>query len=372
MSEKRSLVIQPGKRFGIVTVPSSKSIAHREIIASLLSGFDIRDNQIRGWSDDLRATRTCLKRILNGKKEWPCQESGTTLRLLYPLTKVMKAVGDFVKKGRLAERPMIDFDLRNPIVILSGDVSSQFISGILFAAPLIFWKREVCSQLEIKLTSPLQSASYVKLTENILKDSGIVFSKPDDMTWHVPGWQHYRLWQGRGVVEGDWSQAAFFVCMDTTANLDYIKIKGLNYGSDQGDRAVVDLLSMEKIDASQIPDIVPALAARAASKAYTTIFTNCKRLRYKECDRLEAVKEMINSVGGWAEVENDDTLIVRGIGKKLPGGHVKTFGDHRIAMSAAVLASYASGPIEIDDKTVVSKSYPKFWEDFDSLAILPF
>lgn len=365
----KRLVIAPGRRYGHVTIPSSKSIAHREIIVSLLSGFDVRDEQIRGWSDDLKATRVCLKRMLNGKHEWPCKESGTTLRLLTPLVDVLNCDGKFIKEGRLAERPMLDFDLRNlknGQLTLPGDISSQFVSGVLFAAPLVPWKLGKCDHLELKLTSPLQSASYVKLTENILKDSGIKFSKPDDSTWIIPGWQRYRLWQGRGVVEGDWSQAAFFVCMDA----DNIKIDGLNWGSAQGDRAVADLLTSEEIDASQIPDAIPALAAKMASMAWTTRFTNCKRLKYKECDRLEATCNMINAVGGSARVEGDDTLVVVGTWpKRLCGGEVKTCGDHRIAMAAAVLANYACGPIEIDDADVVSKSYPKFWDDFNALKV---
>lgn len=362
----KRLVIKPGRRYGRVVVPSSKSIAHREIIASLLSGFDVRDEQIRGWSDDLRATQVCLKRMLNGKHEWPCRESGTTLRLLSPIAKVLGLEGEFIKEGRLGKRPMLDFDFGTGSISLPGDISSQFVSGILFAAPLIGWKPGNHDHLVLKLSSPLQSASYVRLTESILKESGIKFSKPDDMTWNIPGQQRYRLWKGRGVVEGDWSQAAFFVCMDHYN----IKLDGLNWGSDQGDRAVADLLISQEIDASQIPDAIPALAARMASMTWTTRFTNCKRLKYKECDRLEATCNMITAVGGNARVEGDDTLVVTGTWpKRLRGGEVKTCGDHRIAMAAAVLASYASGPIEIDDASVVSKSYPKFWDDFNSLKV---
>lgn len=348
MSGDRSRVIAPGARKGRVTVPSSKSIAHREIIAAALSG--VEGPVVRGESNDTRATRACLESMMSGGSVWPCGESGSTLRFLTPIAGVMGWKGEFMCEGRLAERPRMPFEKKSRYEI-AGDVSSQFVSGLLMALPLASWDSE------ISVKGELQSSAYVALTEDVLEAAGIRFAK-SGMTWKIKGGQKYAIGGGR-EVEGDWSQAAFFLAMG-------VEVDGLNPHSRQGDRAVTELLGRNLVDASPVPDLVPALAAHAAFHEGEKRFVNCARLRIKESDRLESTCAMVNSAGGEAVIEGD-TLLVKGR-KTLPGGVVRTFGDHRIAMAAAVLACGSSGPVTVDDAGVVAKSYPGFWEDFDALA----
>ena len=347
-SDATRRLILPGVRRGRMTVPSSKSVAHREIIAAALSG--VAEPKIRGMSKDLEATRNCLKAMMSGGGEWPCGESGSTLRFLTPIAGVMGWKGRFLCEGRLAERPQMPFE-RKSRYIIPGNVSSQFVTGLLMALPLADWDSE------IEVEGRLESAAYVGLTESVLRAAGIRFEKPADGRWRIPGGQRYRIAGGR-EVEGDWSQAAFFLAMG-------VEVDGLNFDSVQGDRAVMTLLDSHMVDASPVPDLIPALAAHAAFRPGMTQFINCGRLRFKESDRLESTAAMINAVGGSANVVGD-SLVVTGV-ERLHGGEVKTRGDHRIAMSAAVLACGASGPVVVDDATVVAKSYPGFWQDFDGL-----
>lgn len=357
------MIIKHGKRSGVVDIPSSKSISHRIIIASLLSGIEVKDELVRGWSDDLKATRDCLRAILSGEEhEWHCKESGTTLRLLEPIAGVLGVTGKFICEGRLGSRPRMPFDKKS-VYELPGDISSQFISGLLLALPLASWDSE------IKLTTPLQSQAYVKLTEDALSMSNVRFTKnADGLSWKIPGNQKYSLEiPASCCIEGDWSQATFFLAMSSFDS--GIVVKGLNMHSSQGDKAILELLDKYEVDASQVPDLVPALAAHIAGQPGKRVaFYNCERLRLKECDRLEAVRDMIEAVGGQAEIDDSGSNLLV-YGKELDGGKVKTFGDHRIAMAAAVLATWSSRDIEIDDADVVSKSYPEFWNDFNRLKI---
>ncbi len=330
-------VIQPGRRCGTVTVPSSKSIAHRELIAAALSGAE--PPLIRGESKDTLATRNCLKAMMSGESVWPCGESGTTLRLLEPIAGVMGWKGAFKCEGRLGERPRMPFEKKSRYVI-PGNISSQFISGLLMALPLADWDSEIV------IDGPLQSEAYVRLTENTLRASGIVFDKVGQ-TYFVKGGQRYRFASG-GEVEGDWSQAAFFLAMG-------VEVKGLKADSHQGDKAVVELLgSIRKgegmIDVAQTPDLYPVLAATAAAMGRDVSFTGTERLRLKESDRIASTAALIEAVKN--------------------GQPVNAFGDHRIAMSAAVMACYSKVPVMVDGAECVAKSYPGFWDDFESLAVL--
>lgn len=343
--------IAPGKRCGRVVVPSSKSIAHREIIAAAMSG--VEGPLVRGESRDTLATRACLKAMMAGESVWPCGESGSTLRFLTPLAGVMGWQGEFRREGRLADRPQMLFEKKDRYVV-AGDVSSQFVSGLLMALPLASWDSV------ITVEGRLESSAYVDLTEDVLREAGISFAKPSPGTWEIPGGQRYRIAGGR-EVEGDWSQAAFFLAMGVEA-------AGLKADSRQGDRAVTELLDSRLVDAAPVPDLIPALAAHAASREGETRFINCARLRLKESDRLESTCAMIDSVGGSARIEGDELSVIGG--RPLTGGRVRTFGDHRIAMAAAVLATYAAAPVIVDDATVVAKSYPGFWDDFDALDIV--
>ncbi len=338
-------VIPPGRRCGTVTVPSSKSIAHRELIAAALSG--VEPPVIRGESKDTLATRNCLKAMMSGESVWPCGESGTTLRLLEPIAGVMGWKGSFKCEGRLGERPRMPFEKRDRYVI-PGNISSQFISGLLMALPLADWDSEIV------IEGPLQSEAYVRLTEDTLRASGIDFDKVGQ-TWFVKGGQRYRF-AGGGEVEGDWSQAAFFLAMG-------VEVKGLKADSHQGDKAVVDLLAAiggatsrggdipvaATLDVSQTPDLYPCLAATAAATEREVAFTGTERLRLKESDRIASTAALIEAVKS--------------------GKPVNTFGDHRIAMSAAVMACYSKIPVTVEGAECVAKSYPGFWDDFESLEV---
>ena len=337
-------VIQPGKRKGTVTVPSSKSIAHRELIAAALSGAE--PPIIRGESKDTLATRNCLKAMMSGDPVWPCGESGTTLRLLEPIAGVMGWKGEFKCEGRLGERPRMPFERKERYVV-PGNVSSQFVSGLLMALPLADWDSEIV------MDGPLQSEGYVRLTEDILAQSGIRVARLDgpNLGWRVPGRQRYAFKSGF-EVEGDWSQAAFFLAMG-------VEVKGLDPESHQGDRAVVELLrriweiretnerSPKAIDLSQTPDLYPALAAYGSSISSGATFIGTERLRLKESDRIVSTAAMIDAVNH--------------------GEPVNPWNDHRIAMAAAVMACYSRIPVLVDHAECVAKSYPGFWQDFDAL-----
>ena len=329
-------VIQPGRRCGTVMVPSSKSIAHRELIAAALSGAE--PPIIRGESKDTLATRNCLRAMMSGDSVWPCGESGTTLRLLEPIAGVMGWKGGFKCEGRLGERPRMPFEKKSRYVI-PGNVSSQFISALLMALPLADWDSEII------IDGLLQSEAYVRLTEDTLQASGIDFDKVGQ-TYFVKGGQRYRFVGGR-EVEGDWSQAAFFLAMG-------VEVKGLKADSHQGDKAVVELLECIRkgegtIDVAQTPDLYPVLAATAAALGKSVTFTGTERLRLKESDRIASTAVLIESVKN--------------------GKPVNTFGDHRIAMSAAVMACYSNVSVTVEGAECVAKSYPGFWDDFESLEV---
>ena len=339
-------VIEPGRRSGTVTVPSSKSIAHRELIAAALSGAE--PPVIRGESKDTLATRDCLKAMMSGDPVWPCGESGTTLRLLEPIAGVMGWKGEFKCEGRLGERPRMPFEKKSRYVI-PGNISSQFISGLLMALPLADWDSEIV------IEGPLQSEAYVRLTEDTLRASGIEVgaecptprANSADRCWKIRGGQRYHF-AGGGEVEGDWSQAAFFLAMG-------VEVKGLKSGSHQGDKAVVELLAAIRggamtVDVAQTPDLYPCLAAYAAVTERDVTFTGTERLRLKESDRIASTAALIESVKN--------------------GKPVNTFGDHRIAMSAAVMACYSKIPVTVEGAECVAKSYPGFWDDFESLEVL--
>ena len=356
--------IVPGRRTGTVTIPSSKSIAHRELIAAALSGSE--PPIIRGESKDTLATRACLKAMMTGDPIWPCGESGTTLRLLEPIAGVMGWKGEFKCEGRLGERPRMPFEKKTRFVV-PGNVSSQFVSGLLMALPLADWDSEIV------VDGPLQSEAYVRLTEDTLRASGIELvaegqtsrANFEERRWKIRGGQRYRF-DGGGEVEGDWSQAAFFLAMG-------VEVKGLKTDSHQGDRAVVDFLKAidaapssrrfdpdhatsrggdipvsATLDVSQTPDLYPCLAAYAAATNRAVAFTGTERLRLKESDRLASTAALIGSVKA--------------------GRPVNAFGDHRIAMSAAVMACYSEVPVTVEGAECVAKSYPGFWDDFESLA----
>lgn len=356
-------ILQPGQRAGSVKIPCSKSLAHRYLIAAALTKFCGNGHSrvwIERYSDDLNATFGCIHAILRGDSLWPCGESASTLRFLTPVAGVLGRKGQFLPEGRLAERPMIPFEKRDEYFI-PGDISSQFVSGLLMALPLAY------EDSTVRVKGRLQGAPYVKLTEQVLAESGIDIGRedtPDGPVWHIRGRQRYNV-RKQVEVEGDWSQAAFWLAMG-------VRAEGLSPDSIQGDRVVTDLLGKlgngAVIDVADIPDLVPPLAAKAAIAQGQTRFVNAGRLRLKESNRLLTTAALINAVGGRARITDRDELIIDGV-ERLPGGVADSRGDHRIAMAAAVLANYAKRPVTVLNAECVAKSYPGFWEDFDSLAI---
>lgn len=417
--------ISPSALAGAVNVPSSKSMGHREIIcAALAQGISRIDNI--SMSDDIRATLRCLN-ALGVKSELTagkfkgrsavkiygagtvkatgavcdCGESGSTLRFLLPLGALCGAPVTFSGAGRLGERPMKPyydiFDAQGvkyapeqglPVTVngrlhsgkftLPGNVSSQFISGLLFALPLLD------GDSEIIITTPLESQSYVDLTLAALAKYGIKVQNNNYQNFVVPGKQQYQ--SGNADVEGDWSQAAFWLvagCLNGK-----ITCGGADVNSLQGDRVVKDILTAmggrifaadgglqaetsslqaAVIDAADCPDIIPVLTVAAAVAQGTTKIINAGRLRIKECDRLHAIAAELNKLGADV-VEEAESLTVHGKPQGLCGGRVSAWNDHRIAMSMAVASLVCREPVIIDGCESVKKSYPAFWQDFALLG----
>ena len=305
----------------------------------------------------------------------------------------------FHMEGRLPERPLHPFDevliahgmhihqtgaelhvsgkLLAGSFALPGNVSSQYLSGLLFALPLL------PGSSTLTITGALQSASYLAMTEDAVLSSGICFSKSQNV-FTIPGNQAYCLPNGL-AAEGDWSGAAFFLCAGALSDTG-IFASGLQETSRQADRAVLELLSRFgaevraetggvfvrksslhgiSIDAGAIPDLIPAVAAVAAYAEGETNITNAARLRLKESDRLHTVAETINALGGQAK-ELPDGLVITGT-PRLTGGTADSFGDHRIAMLAAVLAGGCREPVTVLGAQGTSKSYPEFWQTLDQL-----
>ena len=384
------VTIIPSKLRGTVTPPSSKSVAHRALIAAALSGgFSTISNL--GDSKDIQATQNCLSALKTGQPTGEdglplldCGESGSTLRFLIPLSLVMWGGGRFTGQGRLMERPQgpyfslfqekgIFYQQKDGVLTvrgtlnpgrysLPGDVSSQFITGLLFALPLLG------GDSEIVLTTPLESRGYVDLTMDVLNRFGIQIEEREN-GFHVPGSQHY---ESRDfTVEADWSQAAFWYAANFAGG--QVNIQGLNMDSRQGDREVaLDYWKLARpgdveLDVSQCPDLLPPLAAMAAVRAGKTVFSHAARLRMKESDRLSTVAAALRALGGQAE-EGPDSLTVWGMEQLPGGGRVDCANDHRIAMMAAVCAAYARKPTELLGAECVKKSYPEFWDHFVQLG----
>lgn len=388
-------IVYPGRLEGSVRVPPSKSAAHRALIAAALSDGPCVI-LLPALNRDIEATIACLS-ALGAAFEWSgascrvtpvsrvpagatldCGESGSTLRFLLPVACALGADARFVGHGRLPERPNavladalrshgagIDSDrlpmrAQGPILPgtyeLPGNVSSQYVTGLLFALPLLD------GDSEIALTSRLESAAYVDMTLGALARFGIRV-EATERGWRVPGGQRYHA-PGKLEIEGDWSAAAFWLAANRMGSR--IALEGLSDRTAQGDRAILELLGKPEIDASGVPDLVPILAATAATLPQRTVITGAARLRLKESDRLAATANLINCLGGQCAV-TEDGLVIDG-GRPLHGGRVDGCNDHRIVMSAAILALSASGPVTIMDAGAVEKSYPDFFDDFIRLG----
>jgi 3-phosphoshikimate 1-carboxyvinyltransferase len=342
-----------------------------------------------------------------GTRIAPCGESGSTLRFLMPLALDGHGPVRFEGSARLLERPLDPYrqlfaeqgrgqsgnhgiewiSQRGAITLqgqlhtgsfgLPGDVSSQFISGLLFALPRLPGDSVVC------LTGPVESRGYIELTLSALAQAGVEGFWTDERTLRVPGGQTPRA--GAFAVEGDWSHAAFYLVAGLVGGP--LRLTGLHRESLQGDRAVVEILrgmggkiAWEdggctaqpstlrggSIDASQVPDLVPALAVAACAAHGRTVIHGAARLRIKESDRLAALCAELSALGAKIS-EQADGLVIDGHGA-LPGGGVGSHNDHRIAMALAVAAALCEGPVELTGGESVAKSAPAFWEEYALLG----
>lgn len=419
----KSVKIMPSKLQGTINVPPSKSMAHRAVICgglaagkSCISNIDLSDDLI-ATIEGMKALGSEIEKssrgfIINGTKflgnanadftsAIDCNESGTTLRLLIPISLVKENSVVFAGRGNLGKRPLdlyyeifekhgisyeYDKDGLNLKVKgsmkpgeykIRGDVSSQFISGLLLTLPLLE------GDSKIVVTTNLESKGYVDLTMDMQKKFGIDIQQNKSGEFYIKGKQIYRPVDY--AVEGDFSQGAFYLVAGALGN--NITCKGLNIDSLQGDKAVLEIIqamggrvetrgdSIQThgaythgivIDGSQFPDIIPILAVLGALSRGTTKIVNAERLRIKECDRLKAICEGLGNLG--ADIrELEDGLIINGR-ECLDGGVADSWNDHRIAMSLAIASTRCKNAATITNSHAVKKSYPGFWDDFKSLG----
>ncbi len=379
--------ITPHLLRGSVTPPPSKSQSHRFLIAAALAGEQACVHHLAD-SRDIQATTRCLRTLLDPQADDPlldCGESGSTLRFLLPLALVLRGGGRFTGQGRLLDRPQgpyaaifaqqgADFRREGQILSLSGrlspgvyqlpgDVSSQFVSGLLFALPLL-WEDS-----EIRLTSPLESRSYVDMTLEALSAFHVQAQwSPDGQSLLVPGGQRYT--PAQVTVEGDWSQAAFWYAANfLNCALD---VQGLRPDSAQGDRVIRDFYTQlaqpgeAVLDLADCPDLLPPLAVMAALREGDTRMVKAQRLRLKESDRLRTTADLLKALGGQAE-ETEDGLLIHGV-PQLRGGTVDGANDHRIVMAAAIAAAACTESVTILGAEAVEKSYPSFFTTYSRLG----
>ncbi len=412
---------RPSKIAGSVHIPPSKSAAHRALLCAALCEEDCLVSPI-DTSEDMTATLNGIRAMgktvdfsdgavyISGREPVTeaivdCGESGSTLRFLIPVFAAFGITATFIGRGRLPERPIgvyaellpqhgvkvetgggLPFTvcgrLQSGNYSLPGNISSQFITGLLLALPML------SGDSTVTLTTPLESKGYVDLTVGILHDFGVEI-RETDTGWFVPGGQKYT--RNRYTVEGDWSQAAFFLALAAVSG-GPVEMSGLSGNSLQGDKACAALwrqfgsaVSEEggvlkasnenadqpfrglrgiTVDASQIPDMVPALAVTAAFAEGETVVYNAARLRMKESDRLSAMENALNTLG--ADVKSTpDGLIIRGK-PHLIGGKAEGQNDHRIVMALA--AAGCDCPVTVTDAQSIRKSYPGFFRDLAAIG----
>jgi 3-phosphoshikimate 1-carboxyvinyltransferase len=359
------MFLKPGLRKGLVTPPASKSHLHRILIADFLAGSNKLLQEIASDPDDIKATKRCLKALASDDEsvELHCGESGSTLRFLAPLAAALGKKAVFKKEGRLAQRPSIEYSsISGGKHILPGNVSSQFVTGLLFSLPLLD------EGGEIEFEGKLESRGYVDLTIGVLRDSGIDVIEKENGGFIIPGKQKFSR-PKHLEAEVDWSGAAFWLTANNIGN--DIAIHGLNNDSIQPDRSIVDALENigGEIDVSQFPDSFPALTVAAACAAgKTTSFIGIERLRMKESDRAAAMESALGKFGVKTIVTQKKFTVFGE--ESLNGGKFESFGDHRIAMSIAIGATRCKSSVEIDNVSCAAKSYPEFFTQFENLDFI--
>jgi len=416
---------------GSVDAMFSKSHLHRLMIAAALYGSDTEIFYRGGQSEDITATLQCLRalqcqiddsepsklRIRGIGTVCPqeihrlfCKESGSTLRFLLPVVCALGIPAEFYPEGRLPRRPLsplreelighgceiaepgavpltVRGRLNGGIFEITGGVSSQYITGLMLALPLLK------TESEIRIIGKLESRPYVDMTRDVLDRFGVQIAESGSSIIICPAARQ----AGKQIfyADGDWSNAAFWLTAGAIGT-GKICVTGLSLSSKQGDKAILDLLKRFgaaaqitqtknglcditvfpsklhgiEIDAADIPDLVPILSLAAAAAEGTTVIRGAGRLRLKESDRLQAVSEVLGSLG--ADIrQTDDGLIINGTRKyqgfPLQGGTVSSFNDHRIAMTAGIAGTVSRDPVTILQAEAVNKSYPNFWNDYNIL-----
>ncbi len=396
-----NVTIKPSVAFGAINAPPSKSCAHRLLIcAALAKGESVIDNI--GTNDDIIATISCLKELgakieINGNKvkisgiegfdkkdniKLFCNESGSTLRFLIPLSLVYSNRICFTGSQRLLERPQSVYEelftesgcylrkeenalvaggeLKSGIYSMRGDVSSQFLTGLLFTLPLLY------GDSEIVLTTALQSAPYVDITIDVLSRFGVKIEKTEGNRFFIKGNQKY-LPQNLSV-EGDWSNAAFLDAFNLIGG--EVTVTGMNNGSFQGDKVYRRFYEELKkgaptLDISDCPDLGPVLIS-CATLCNGAVLKGTKRLKIKESDRGVSMQTELSKFGVDIIV-NEDEIIIPDVEIKAPKQILNCHNDHRIAMALAVMCSKVGGTLE--NAQCVNKSYPEFFNDIKTLGV---
>lgn len=372
--------IQASRAVGRITAPPSKSMAHRLLIAAGLAGDESLVSGI-DWSEDLLATRDCLHALRTGETLC-CRESGSTLRFFIPLALLGAAPLTFTGSQRLMSRPLGVYEelcrdqglafvqkgrelsvcgpLRPGLFELPGDVSSQFVTGLLFALP------QLAGESVIALRPPVESRSYIELTLAALRLFGVEAAWVDEHTLRVPGSQRYL--PRRVQVEGDWSNGAFLSAFNLLGG--DVTVEGLDEASLQGDKVYIKHYSaletaFAEISLADCPDLGPVLFALAAEK-HGAHFTETRRLRIKESDRGAAMAEELGKFGADVRVGEDDVWIYPAA-LHAPAEPLCGHNDHRIVMALSLLLTKYGGSIA--GAEAVRKSYPGFFADIQKLGI---
>ena len=415
-----TVYIRPGPPpSGVLAAPPSKSMAHRAVLCAALADGESRLTGL-AHSQDIDATlgaAAALGAQVEAGESWAriagaaplqapaapvdCCESGSTLRFLIPLAALTGRPVAFTGRGRLMQRPQSVYQelfasqglrfgqegdtltvagpLRPGCFSLAGDVSSQFISGLLFALPLLDGDSRLC------LKPPVESRSYIEMTRAAQSRFGVVSAWLDEYTLAVPGGQAYR--PRDMAIEGDWSQAAFPAALGVLAG--DVTVTGLEPGTLQGDAVILDILRRcggraeavpggvrfqksalhgTKIDLADCPDLGPILMALGLLCEGETLITNAGRLRLKESDRIAAMEQELRKLGG--RIESDGgTVTVRRSALHAPAGPLWGHNDHRVVMSLTVLAAAAGLPVQIDGAEAVAKSWPGFFAAVRQLGV---
>lgn len=407
-----TLTFQAPIRGGKIGAIPSKSAAHRQLICAAFADAptEILCSTV---SEDITATARCLTalgatitRSDGGFTVIPaahkptdaaldCGESGSTLRFLLPVTAARGIPARFIRRGRLPYRPLsplyeemirhgadlpsdpeteplpLTGQIRAGRYEIDGGVSSQFVSGLLMAMPLMGGKSE------LHLTGNVESADYIRITTEAMNKFGVCINTSSDGRTYTVRANGYTS-PKRIAVEGDWSNAAIWLAAGAVGSAP-VTVTGLDIESPQGDRRIVDVLRQFGatvtvdgdavtvapaplngicLNASQIPDLVPVIAAVAARAEGETRITGIARLRIKESDRVASVTELLRTLG--ADIFSDEsTIVIRG-GRPLTGGTVSSFRDHRLVMCAFVASLYAEGTVSVTDAQAINKSYPDF------------